>query len=308
MITGTSNVAVRICPTCAKAGQSSTVYADGGSTTLLATRDYWDEAGNFHHHDCNRVTKGFHCSNGHRWTETETGAPCPTCGDEWKFKPDPMCKVSKVHSGVLRRNTGRTRRMLRDAMKLCEAGRAVYVIAADSAHADTLKHSLYEIRREVHCDSPDPGYNSIKIETPDTLNFDWRIMAVPHAHPKCVFLVDHYAIERWFGPLFDMLHRYDDVEHDAPADTLSDDGIHPKQSLQTTGNLACASFNGVMVNVGNWVRVRFASGPLKGDCIGAEVSEIVGQPDGSVMGKLDLKDQGVWWFGPNDSVEEVHEK
>lgn len=93
---------------------------------------------------------------------------------------------------------GRTTRMLEDARRLKDEGKAVYVMAANARHAKALREQFGDKN------------NSVKFETPDSLsNFDWRTFRLPGAHPNCVVLVDHFAIESQFSSLLDMLHRYD---------------------------------------------------------------------------------------------------
>lgn len=104
-----------------------------------------------------------------------------------------------------RRRTGRTTRMLEDAMGLARNGRAVYVIGATKRHADMLKGIA----------GPEADRLGIKFETARERglgNMDWETMSLQGAHPNCVVLVDHYAIESKFAAVLEMLHRYD-AEH-----------------------------------------------------------------------------------------------
>lgn len=98
------------------------------------------------------------------------------------------------------RQTGRTSRMLADAFEQARKGRAVYVVAANVRHAHHLEDMAGSVAKEL----------GIKFETPETLgNFDWRTMSLKNAHPNCVAIVDHYAIECEYSALLEMLHRYD---------------------------------------------------------------------------------------------------
>lgn len=97
------------------------------------------------------------------------------------------------------RGTGRTTRMLEHAKKLAREGRAVYVIADNTNDARRL---------QMLCGEPNLG---IKFETPRSPgNFDWEQMRLVGAHPNCVVLVDHYAIEDRFARVLEMLHAYDE--------------------------------------------------------------------------------------------------
>jgi len=100
------------------------------------------------------------------------------------------------------RQTGRTTRMLEEAKALSTQGRAVYVVAANQHHAKQLACSLGK-----------EWNGQIKIETEGSLgNLDWETLTLRGAHPNCVVLIDHYAIESRFARVLEMLHRYDAKE------------------------------------------------------------------------------------------------
>lgn len=108
-----------------------------------------------------------------------------------------------MHNQLLRA-TGRTTRMLQDAIEHAKDGLAVYVIAATRTHAQLLEKMLESIGGE------EVTGLGIKFETAQNLgNFDWRTMRLAGASPTCVVLADHYAIEFAFARMLDMLHRYD---------------------------------------------------------------------------------------------------
>lgn len=102
------------------------------------------------------------------------------------------------------RAIGRTTRMLQEAIEKARSGRAVYVLSANSTHAQQL---------ELRCSELCSQYKllGIKFETPESLGsgFDWRYMRLPGAHPNCLLLVDHFAIEQHFFEMLKMLHSYD---------------------------------------------------------------------------------------------------
>ena len=98
------------------------------------------------------------------------------------------------------RQSGRTTRMLADAIELARAGRAVYVVGESLSHSRRLEIQGGSEAREL----------GIKFETASSLrNFDLRTMHLIGAHPNCTVLVDHHAIEAAYGPMLEMLHRYD---------------------------------------------------------------------------------------------------
>lgn len=99
-----------------------------------------------------------------------------------------------------RRQSGRTTRLLKEAIDLVKAGRAVYVIGTNKQHCWHLKNAADLL-------VPDVG---IKFETPETLsNLDWETVSLKGAHPNCIVLVDHATIEARFSKLIEMLHRFD---------------------------------------------------------------------------------------------------
>lgn len=83
------------------------------------------------------------------------------------------------------RQTGRTYRMLCQAVSLNAQGRAVYIYV----HHEVFRRRLVTWAKELHLPS------SVKIEVlPD--DFNWSTMR-PHdrMHTNCVCLVDHAAVE-----------------------------------------------------------------------------------------------------------------
>jgi hypothetical protein len=88
--------------------------------------------------------------------------------------------------------------MLKHALKLSKNGRAVYIIADNERHAAMLREELGD------------GNHGIKVETPESLdNFDWMTLTLRNSHPNCIVLVDHYAIERRFTRIWQMMHAFD---------------------------------------------------------------------------------------------------
>lgn len=105
----------------------------------------------------------------------------------------------------LAEKTGRTTRMIAHARELAKQQKAVYIVAANEQHADTMRKQL--------------GYepHGIKVETEGSLNnLDWKTMTLRGAHPNCAILVDHYTIESRFGRMLEMLARYDVANQDLP--------------------------------------------------------------------------------------------
>lgn len=101
-----------------------------------------------------------------------------------------------------KRQTGRTTRMLEHAKQLSAKGRAVYIVADNQREANRMQLALGD------------GPHGIKVETPWSLGdcLDWQTLTLRGAHPNCVVLVDHHAIEDRFGAVLRMLHAYDAPE------------------------------------------------------------------------------------------------
>ncbi len=103
--------------------------------------------------------------------------------------------------------TGRTTRMLLDALQLCSGGRAVYVIAANERERIKLNMQIEALGRGPW-ERDEKAF--VKVETVQSVgNLNWETITLRGAHPNCVVLVDHYAIETHFSRIFDMLTQYD---------------------------------------------------------------------------------------------------
>jgi len=64
------------CPQCIESGLRSTISIGGSFTTSMASASYYDEGGNYHHHDLNMTSTTYRCSNGHEWTGNSK-SQCP---------------------------------------------------------------------------------------------------------------------------------------------------------------------------------------------------------------------------------------
>ena len=68
------------CAECDAKGDRYKVYEDQFMTsTAMAGSSWWDEDGKHHSHDPNWHSRGYSCSNGHRWSESWQ-SECPACG------------------------------------------------------------------------------------------------------------------------------------------------------------------------------------------------------------------------------------
>lgn len=86
------------------------------------------------------------------------------------------------------RQTGRTERLIKEAIRLSHMGRAVYVLVHNRNYIEPLQHRIH--------DTVGHRNHGIKVELlPE--EFDWGRMRPcrSHAHPNCVWLVEHAAAE-----------------------------------------------------------------------------------------------------------------
>lgn len=72
------------CPECIKVDKKSCVTEGVSSSTLMYFPRYYDEDGKLHSHDNNTHTTSYSCSNGHSWSESESGS----CWCGWGKKED----------------------------------------------------------------------------------------------------------------------------------------------------------------------------------------------------------------------------
>lgn len=101
------------------------------------------------------------------------------------------------------RGGGRTTRMLTEARELALSGKAVYVLGANEQDRFHLLDSFSKMFGPMEA-------NKLGIKFESYLeNFCWDTFILRGAHPNCVVLVDHFAIESRFRKALEMLHRYD---------------------------------------------------------------------------------------------------
>lgn len=70
------------CPECVEQGEKSFVSVGSSWTTCMGVSSYYDEDGNYHHHDPNYTTIGYRCSRGHEWSERFPPLTQPATGGE----------------------------------------------------------------------------------------------------------------------------------------------------------------------------------------------------------------------------------
>jgi hypothetical protein len=101
------------------------------------------------------------------------------------------------------RRSGRTTRMLSEAVKLAKEGRAVYVVMDNRALCDLYSRGPdAETWRRL----------GIKFETSESLSLDFGPGVAPRVsrgtHPNCAVLIDHYWFESRFGWVIDGASRW----------------------------------------------------------------------------------------------------
>lgn len=62
------------CPKCVRLGLKSNVYGGIGSITLMYCQPYYDEEGEYHHHDSNTREHEYNCDKGHKWLQVSYGS------------------------------------------------------------------------------------------------------------------------------------------------------------------------------------------------------------------------------------------
>lgn len=96
------------------------------------------------------------------------------------------------------RCTGRTTRMVEEAIRLAKEGKMVYLVfnTVRDCREFSLKHRLTEHRliKTFHMSHPD---------------LNWETMQIDYGLKDAVTLVDHYVIECRYSKVLDMLHRFD---------------------------------------------------------------------------------------------------
>ncbi len=96
------------------------------------------------------------------------------------------------------RGSGRTTRLVETACKAAYVGRAVYILTAGTEHAKYLEPMIERTWDAMR----GQGGHGIKVESMQHWDkhqqWDWDNMkpAYHGAHPNCLFLVEHFAVEQ----------------------------------------------------------------------------------------------------------------
>ncbi|WP_151765773.1 hypothetical protein [Acinetobacter colistiniresistens] len=106
-----------------------------------------------------------------------------------------------------KRQTGRTARMLVDAINAAMEGRAVYVLCPREAILYT-KDIAAKICKAHKIQMPE----TIKFESLQSIgehNINWKDKKLMRAHPNCKLFIDHHIYTQLFGHILDGYHEYD---------------------------------------------------------------------------------------------------
>lgn len=91
------------CPVCQDKNLKSMVYPGHGFSTAMYCQPYYDEDGNYHHHDLNTHSFSYKCSLGHSW-KVISGNKCPNCDfghdDEIQVINDEEVKPTQTINGM----------------------------------------------------------------------------------------------------------------------------------------------------------------------------------------------------------------
>lgn len=94
------------------------------------------------------------------------------------------------------RQTGRTTRMVEQALELAQRGHAVYLLIPRAMHPHWWRR-ICDVWADRNGGLRGHG---IQLEAPDSpafsFDFDWQSLRIRHAHPNTVVLVDHAFVEQ----------------------------------------------------------------------------------------------------------------
>jgi len=118
------------------------------------------------------------------------------------------------------RNTGRTTRMLEEAISIAKSGGMV-IVAAYTFHdcgrlyercLELLDGGITQVRKQPASIALEFGEGRINFSSCCSELFDWRTLAFAGLHQDTKQFVDHAAIERKYAKAVEQLHRFDASE------------------------------------------------------------------------------------------------
>lgn len=105
------------------------------------------------------------------------------------------------------RQSGRTTRMLVDALNSAMSGRTVYILCTKESIGHTRK--LAQNICEYKAISYPEGIKFETIESIGERNIDWFKRSLIHAHPNCQLFIDHFVYTIKYGHILEGYHAYD---------------------------------------------------------------------------------------------------
>jgi hypothetical protein len=123
------------------------------------------------------------------------------------------------------RRTGRTTRLLREAVRLASEGKAVFVVSVGNRLLNMFRYmpEAHQTFQSHPVDRNQYGHvwtkGSLVFLSSGSSVIDWESLTIPgmRGMRNGVLLVDHYAIEEKFKKHLEMLHRYDKEPDISPA-------------------------------------------------------------------------------------------
>lgn len=115
---------------------------------------------------------------------------------------DPSCLPNPKGKGVFgKRQSGRTQRMINEAMSKADAGKHVTIVAANFQEEKRIAGIIKQFAQRHG------RGHGVMVVAADSPHIDWERMKVRSC--ESLLLVDHYAIETKFRKVLEMLRRWD---------------------------------------------------------------------------------------------------
>lgn len=113
---------------------------------------------------------------------------------------------------MINRQTGRTSRMILNAVEYAKMGHQVYILCTVESRDHTRKLAI-DILERLNI-SPEVIGVQIKFETLGSIGginqLDLKNKTLINAHPNCRLLIDHFFYEKEFKHILDGFHQYDE--------------------------------------------------------------------------------------------------
>lgn len=114
--------------------------------------------------------------------------------------------MSYIH--VHGRRSGRTTRLIEEAIHNIQQDRAVYILCLDKKNIEYMKSVFEKVcRSEMNYITKQPKFETLERLGPE--NIDWKNTKIIGAHHNCELLIDHSVYEHLFGHIINGYHEYD---------------------------------------------------------------------------------------------------